>query len=135
MPRGQCKALLVEGLEHGRLVRVLRREFLPVAAPPPGDLLLQEEAALDEVLDVALLERALLLGRRWRRVSPELPEVEDPDAAGEAAMAMVVEHWQEEEIARKKKAESSGDSPSWLRRRKALECSGMGWLLRAASPV
>ena len=67
--------------------------------------------------------------------SPELPEVEDPDAAGEAAMAMVVEHGRVEEIARKKKAESSGDLPSWLRRRKALECSGTGWLLRAASPV
>ena len=44
--------------------------------------------------------------------SPELPEVEDPDAAGEAAMEMVVECRREEEIARKKKAESSGDSPS-----------------------
>ena len=60
LPRGQREALLVEGLEHDHLVRVLRREFLPVAAPPPGDLLLQAEAALDEVLDVALLERALL---------------------------------------------------------------------------
>ena len=39
-PRGQCEALLVEGLEHDRLVRVLRREFFPIAAPPPGDLLL-----------------------------------------------------------------------------------------------
>ena len=58
--RGQHKALLVEGLEHDRLVRVLLREFLPVAAPPPGYLLLREEAALDEVLDVTLLERALL---------------------------------------------------------------------------
>ena len=36
--------------------------------------------------------------------SPELPEVEDLDAVGEAAMAMVVEHRQEEEIAREKKA-------------------------------
>ena len=59
-PRGQREALLVEGFEHDRLVRVLRREFLPVAAPPPGDLLIRQEAALDEVLDVALLERALL---------------------------------------------------------------------------
>ena len=59
-PCGQGKALLVEGLEHDRLVRVLRWEFLPIAAPPPRDLLLREEAALDEVLDVALLERALL---------------------------------------------------------------------------
>ena len=59
-PYGQCKALLVEGLEHDRLVRVLRSEFLPVAALPPGDLLLREEVALDEVMDVALLERALL---------------------------------------------------------------------------
>ena len=57
---GQCEALLVEGFEHDRLVRVLRREFLPVAAPPPGDLLLREEAALDEVLDVALLEQVLV---------------------------------------------------------------------------
>ena len=62
-PRGQRKALLVEGLEHDRLVRVLRRELLPVAAPPPGDLLLREEAVLHKVLDVALLERALMLGR------------------------------------------------------------------------
>ena len=54
-PRGQRGALLIDGLEHDRLVRVLRREFLPVAAPPLGDLLLREEAALDEVLDVALL--------------------------------------------------------------------------------
>jgi hypothetical protein len=62
-PCGQCEALLVEGLEHDHLVRVLRWEFLPVAAPPPGDLLLQEEVTLHEVLDIALLERALLLGR------------------------------------------------------------------------
>ena len=67
--------------------------------------------------------------------SPELPEVEDPDAAGEASMAMLVERRQEEEIARKKKAESSGDLPSWLRRWKALECLGTGWLHRAASPI
>ena len=57
-PHGQREALLVEGLEHDRLVRVLRRELLPVAAPPPRDLLLREEAALHHVLDVALLERA-----------------------------------------------------------------------------
>ena len=55
-PRGHRKALLVEGLQHDRLIRVLRWEVLPVAAPPPRDLLLREEAALDEVLDVALLE-------------------------------------------------------------------------------
>ena len=61
-PHGQREALLVERLKHDRLVRVLRRELLPVAAPPPGDLLLREEAALNEVLDVTLLERALLLG-------------------------------------------------------------------------
>ena len=67
--------------------------------------------------------------------SLELPEVEDPDVAGEAAMAMVVEHRRQEEIARKKKAESSGDLPSWLRRRKALECSVIGWLLRAPPPL
>jgi hypothetical protein len=67
--------------------------------------------------------------------SPELPKVEDPDAAGEAALAMVVERKREEEIARKKKAESSGDLSSWLRRRKALESSGTGWLLRTVSPV
>ena len=67
--------------------------------------------------------------------SPELPKVEDLDAAGEAAMAIVVEHRREEEVARKKKAESSGDLPSWLRRRKALERLGTGWPLRAASPV
>ena len=39
-PRGQCEALLVEGLEHDHLVRVPRWELLPVAAPPPGDLIL-----------------------------------------------------------------------------------------------
>ena len=50
-------------------------------------------------------------------------------------MAMVVECRREEEITRKKKAERSRDLPSWLTRRKALECSGTGWLLRAASPV
>ena len=59
-PRGQHEALLIEGLEHDHLVRVLRREFLSVAAPPPGDLLLREDAALHQVLDVALLERTLL---------------------------------------------------------------------------
>ena len=61
-PRGQHEALLIEGLEHDRLVRVLGREFLPVAAPPPGDLLLQEDAPLQHVLDVALLESVLLPG-------------------------------------------------------------------------
>ena len=61
-PRGQREALLIEGLEHDRLVRVFRREFLPVAAPPPGDLLLQEDASLQHVLDVALLESVLLPG-------------------------------------------------------------------------
>ena len=65
-PRGQHEALLVEGLEHDRLVRVLRREFLPVEASPPGDLLLLEDATLHHVLDVGLLEQALLPGRRWR---------------------------------------------------------------------
>jgi hypothetical protein len=63
-PCGQRKALLVEGLEHDRLVRVLRREFLPVIAQPPRDLLLREDAALHHILDVALLEQALLPGRR-----------------------------------------------------------------------
>ena len=61
-PRGQCEALLVEGLEHDRLVRVLRWELFPVAAPPPGYLLLREQAALHKVLDVALLERGLQPG-------------------------------------------------------------------------
>ena len=61
-PRGQREALLVEGLEHDRLVRILRWEFLPVAAPPPRDLLLREDALLHHVLDVTLLERALLPG-------------------------------------------------------------------------
>jgi len=59
-PRGQREALLVEGFEHDCLVRVLQREFLPVPASPPRDLLLRGEAALDEVLDVTLLERVLL---------------------------------------------------------------------------
>ena len=61
-PCGQHEALLVEGLEHDRLVRVLRRELLPIAAPSPGDLLLWKDATLHHVLDVALLERALLPG-------------------------------------------------------------------------
>jgi hypothetical protein len=52
-PRGQRKALLVEGPEHDRLGRVLRRELLPEAALPPGDLLLQEDATLHHILDVA----------------------------------------------------------------------------------
>ena len=59
-PREQYEALLIEGLEHDHLGRVLQREFLPIAAPPPGDLLLREDAALHHVLDVALLERTLL---------------------------------------------------------------------------
>ena len=59
-PRGHRKALLVEGLEHDRLVRVLRWELLPVAALPPRDLLLWEDATLHHVLDVALLERTHL---------------------------------------------------------------------------
>ena len=67
--------------------------------------------------------------------SPELSEVEDVDAVGEAAMATAAKLRRGEEIVRKKKAESSGDLPSWLRRRKALECSGIGWLLHAASHV
>ena len=44
--------------------------------------------------------------------SPELPEVEDADAAGKAAMATVAKLRRGEEIARKTKAESSGNSPS-----------------------
>ena len=44
--------------------------------------------------------------------SPELPEVEDADAAGVAAMATAARLGRVEEIARKKKAESSRDSPS-----------------------
>ena len=46
------------------------------------------------------------------RASPELPEVEDADAAGVAAMATAVRLRRGEEIARKKKAESSGNSLS-----------------------
>src|SRR6185312_7076068 len=53
-PRGQREALFIEGLEHNHLVRVLRWEFLPIAAPPPGDLLLREDATLHHVLDVVL---------------------------------------------------------------------------------
>ena len=44
--------------------------------------------------------------------SPVLPEVEDADVAGVAAMSMVARLRRGEEIARKKKAESSRDSPS-----------------------
>ena len=58
--------------------------------------------------------------------SPELPEVEDADAEGKAAMAMAAKPRRGEEVARKMKAESSGSLPSWLRRRKALEHSGTG---------
>ena len=46
------------------------------------------------------------------RASPELPEVEDADAVGEAAMAMAAKLRRGEEITRKKKAGSSGNSPS-----------------------
>ena len=44
--------------------------------------------------------------------SPELPEVEDADVAGEAAMVMAAKLRCGEEIATKTKAESSGNSPS-----------------------
>ena len=44
--------------------------------------------------------------------SPELPEVEDTDAVGEAAMAMAAKLRRGEEMARKMKAESSENSPS-----------------------
>ena len=44
--------------------------------------------------------------------SLELPEVEDADKAGEAAMAVAAQLRQGEEIVRKTKAESSGNSPS-----------------------
>ena len=43
--------------------------------------------------------------------SPKLPEVEDADVAGEAAMAIAVKLGRGEEIARKMKAKSSGNSP------------------------
>ena len=46
------------------------------------------------------------------RASPELPEVEDADAAGEATMAMVAKLKRGVEIMRKMKVESSGNSPS-----------------------
>ena len=67
--------------------------------------------------------------------SPELPEVDDADAAGEVAMAMLTKLRRGEEIARKMKVESSGSLPSWLRRRKDLERLGTGWPLCAASPI
>ena len=67
--------------------------------------------------------------------SPELPEVEDADAEGEAAMAMAAKPRRGEEVMRKMKAENSGSLPSWLRRWKALERLGTGCPLRAASPV
>ena len=44
--------------------------------------------------------------------SPELPEVKDADAAGEAAMAMAAKLRRGEEIVRKMKVERSGNSPS-----------------------
>ena len=40
--------------------------------------------------------------------SPELPEVEDADAEGEAAMVIAAKTRRGEEVARKMKAESSG---------------------------
>ena len=46
------------------------------------------------------------------RASPELPEVEDANAAGEAAIAIAAKLRRGEEITRKTKAESSGNSPS-----------------------
>ena len=44
--------------------------------------------------------------------SLELPEVEDADAVGKADMVTVAKLRRGEEIARKMKAESSGNSPS-----------------------
>ena len=46
------------------------------------------------------------------RASPELPEVEDADAAGEAAMVMAAKLRRGEEITTNTKAESSGNWPS-----------------------
>jgi len=46
------------------------------------------------------------------RASPELPEVEDADAVGVAAMTTAARLRRGEEITRKKKAGSSGNSPS-----------------------
>jgi len=66
--------------------------------------------------------------------SPALPEVEDDDAAGVAAMAMVARLKRGEEIARKKKAKSSGNSPSSQGGGKILEYLGTGWPLHAAFP-
>ena len=67
--------------------------------------------------------------------SPELPEVEDADAEGEAAMAMAANPRRGKEVARKMMVERSGSLSSRLKRRKTLERSGTGWPLRAASPV
>ena len=106
-----------------------------VAASPPGDLLLWEDAALHHVLDVALLERALLPGRRWRRSLSGAPRGRGRRRGrcgghGDGGEAQVRGGNREEEKSRElwRLAESA-----W--RRKALECSGMGWLLRAASLV
>ena len=56
VPRGQHKALLVEGPEDDRLRPVLHRELLPEAAFPPRDFLLGEESMLHQILDVLLPE-------------------------------------------------------------------------------
>ena len=118
-PRGQREALLVEGLEHDCLVRVLRWEFLPVVASPPGDLFLRVDAALHHVLDVALLERALLLGRRWWQSLSRDPRGRGRrrgrcgghDDGGEA-QARGGNHEEEESREFWKLAKSSGNSPS-----------------------
>ena len=57
-PCGQGEALLVEGPEDHYLHPVFRREVLPEAALPPQDLLLGEEPALHQLLDVLLPEGA-----------------------------------------------------------------------------
>ena len=54
-PHGQREALVIEGPEHYCFGRVLRRELLPEAVLPPGDLLLWEDASLHHILDVRLL--------------------------------------------------------------------------------
>ena len=51
-PHGQREAFLIEGLEDDRLRPVLHWELLPEAAFPPQDLLLGEEPALHQILDV-----------------------------------------------------------------------------------
>jgi hypothetical protein len=68
-PRGQAEPLIVEGPEDHRLDLVLQGEILAVAALPPRDRLLRDEAACLHVLEVLFFQgaRRPQLDGRWAR--------------------------------------------------------------------